>query len=435
MTAHDLAFARLDQFTPRTSRPRLLEDNVDTTHDADVDAVWSRVDQVGLPSARVSLPAGEVGQRPGEGVVASVRSSRPDVTNSPRAGRFPRVKSLATILCFLLAGCCFWNFGSSITSHRHADEAQATVAMPVASHPSRQSIIPISQIEVADKVRGHNPLREQVSDVDVNPATWRKIRLRMAKSQSLLLWIDLLRPIEWIEHHAVVVGETIHLDLVEMGAVGEAEVLAIEPCPPTQPGLGTVVIGKFVHECRDAELVEIRIEGQSESVRVTPEHPYWSEDREEFVPVGELREGERVSTTKGQQRIASLSRTTYTGLLYNLETTEHVFRVGTHGALVHNMCGVGGLDDFADLNFKGQKALGRRLGIDEIDNFPDLNLHKNRLDTPGPHTVYAVRDSNGRILKFGETGDLPTRSKNHTRWFKNNEGINEPPSKPLKDSE
>ncbi len=160
----------------------------------------------------------------------------------------------------------------------------------------------------------------------------------MQKSASLLLWIDLLRPIDWIEHHAVIVGETVHLDLVEMGAVGEAEVLAVEPCPPIKSGPGTVVIGKFVHECRDAELVELRIEGQSESVRVTPEHPYWSEDREEFVPVGELSEGERVSTTKGQQRIASLTRTTYTGMLYNLETTEHVFRVGTNGALVHNMC-------------------------------------------------------------------------------------------------
>src|SRR6185295_15908753 len=59
-------------------------------------------------------------------------------------------------------------------------------------------------------------------------------------------------------------------------------------------------------------------------------------DQQEFVSVGELRQGERVDTEFGQRKIASITAQAYRGVLYNFETTEHVYRIGTIGTLVHN---------------------------------------------------------------------------------------------------
>jgi len=71
---------------------------------------------------------------------------------------------------------------------------------------------------------------------------------------------------------------------------------------------------------------------------VTRSHPYWSVDRQEFVPAGELRARERVDTRDGVRQVESTTAIDYRGKLYNLETAEHVFRVGAAGALVHNSC-------------------------------------------------------------------------------------------------
>ncbi len=163
----------------------------------------------------------------------------------------------------------------------------------------------------------------------------------MRKSAGGALTIELLRPMEWIEAYGAQPGSTIHLDLHEMGAVGDATVIAINDCPPIQTGVGTVVTGKFVHQCvPGTKLVHLRIAGQSEPTGVTDNHPYWSVDRHDFVPVGELRVAELIDTEFGPRRVESITPWTgFDGLLYNLETTEHVFRVGTVGSLVHNSCG------------------------------------------------------------------------------------------------
>ncbi len=160
----------------------------------------------------------------------------------------------------------------------------------------------------------------------------------MHKDAGGSLTIELLRPIEWIEDHAAQPGSTIDRDLHEMRAVGEATVIAINDCPPIEPGSGTVVTGKFVHQCGPGtKLLCLRIEGQSEPTGVTDNHPYWSVDRHDFIPAGELRVGELVDTELGAKRVQSVEFWTgFDGLLYNLETTEHVFRVGSLGTLVHN---------------------------------------------------------------------------------------------------
>jgi hypothetical protein len=71
---------------------------------------------------------------------------------------------------------------------------------------------------------------------------------------------------------------------------------------------------------------------------VTANHPYWSADREDFIPAGELRIGEQVDTIFGLRRVTGLAPRPGPPVtkVYNLETLEHVYRVGELGTLVHN---------------------------------------------------------------------------------------------------
>ena len=148
----------------------------------------------------------------------------------------------------------------------------------------------------------------------------------------------MLLPVAWIEEHRAAAGEAVWLDLAEIGAVGEAEVLAVEPCPAITPGPGAVVTGRFVHETDGSDVVSLRLEGQPEPIGATANHPFWSLDRAAFVEAGDLAPGERLDTPWGAVRVASVEASAREGLLYNIETTEHVFRVGPAGTLVHNNC-------------------------------------------------------------------------------------------------
>ena len=121
------------------------------------------------------------------------------------------------------------------------------------------------------------------------------------------------------------------MDLPEMGAVGDADVMYVGPCPPITDGEGTVVTGKFVHQSDGSNVVRLRLEGESGSTGVTRNHPYWLRDRNEFVKAGELRIGQWVDTEFGPRCVASVTPCEYTGLLYNFETTEHVYRAGSLG--------------------------------------------------------------------------------------------------------
>jgi hypothetical protein len=209
-------------------------------------------------------------------------------------------------------------------------------AVPATALPS----IPIERIALGQRVEGVNPIHEQVENgfPEPDPTNWRALHLQMTKDDGQLLQIELLRPLEWLELVGAEVGATVYLDLAEMGAEGEAYVEAILPCPTIEPGAGTVVTGRFIHVVDSADVINLSIEGQLEPTGVTANHPYWSADREDFIPAGELRIGEQVDTIVGLRRVTGLAPRPGPPVtkVYNLETLEHVYRVGELGALVHN---------------------------------------------------------------------------------------------------
>ena len=58
-----------------------------------------------------------------------------------------------------------------------------------------------------------------------------------------------------------------------------------------QAGPGAIVTGTFVRD--SAEVLDLQIAGLAEPLGVTAQHRFWSEDRQDFVPAGELRKDGR----------------------------------------------------------------------------------------------------------------------------------------------
>jgi hypothetical protein len=102
-------------------------------------------------------------------------------------------------------------------------------------------------------------------------------------------------------------------------------------------GDGSFVTGRFVTR-RVEQTVTLQLEDGS-SVEGTAIHPFWSLDRQGWVPMGELQVGELLQSEHGSVAVASLAVHHRPCEVYNIEVHgEHVYQVGDLGVLVHNAC-------------------------------------------------------------------------------------------------
>jgi hypothetical protein len=182
-------------------------------------------------------------------------------------------------------------------------------------------------------VQAGNP-EGAADEAPVDPASWVKLELTLSNPDDTVD-VVLLRPRVWADTIGARVGSTVALDLPELGASGPALVTAVGPCPPLKPGTGRVVTGTFRH--RSARVLDLAVEGSIEPIGVTANHPFWSEDRQRFVPAGALRSDERLRTPDGEPKVVSLTPRAGEQAVYNIEVhAEHVYRVSASGILVHN---------------------------------------------------------------------------------------------------
>jgi hypothetical protein len=162
-------------------------------------------------------------------------------------------------------------------------------------------------------------------------------------------FVQLLRPKDWLNNDFAQVvevqnesGETeevilVWLELPEMGAVGWAELLGVIECEKFQTGKGNLVTGTFCHLA--PETINLEIEN-IDPIGCTPNHPFWSVDRQDYISAGELVQNERVLLYNGETKrvINKLSRPG-PEFVYNIEVFgEHVYHVTSDGVLVHNTC-------------------------------------------------------------------------------------------------
>ncbi|MFO1002113.1 MAG: polymorphic toxin-type HINT domain-containing protein [Planctomycetaceae bacterium] len=89
---------------------------------------------------------------------------------------------------------------------------------------------------------------------------------------------------------------------------------------------------------RLSENLKPKTSGKAETIGTTSNHPFWSEDRQEFVQAGSLEIGERLQTLSGDVKVVQ-QKLPRPGPqpVFNLEVhDEHVYFVGEDGVLVHN---------------------------------------------------------------------------------------------------
>ena len=226
------------------------------------------------------------------------------------------------------------------------DSSQAKFGDPVLTKAevstlkSVEKLTRIEELQVGERIRSDAPTEEFDLQFgkDIIRADWRKLTLVAPKRDGSTADVVLLRPLPWLTEQQAEVGGTVFISVPECGIDGHADVLAIEPCPAIEPAGdlgGRIITGTFRHQVSAS--ISLSIAGQPEPILCTGNHPFWSEDRQDFVRADSLQPNETLRTTSGTTTVTSLSHIPGSTPVYNLEIHgTHVYHVGTSGVLVHN---------------------------------------------------------------------------------------------------
>ncbi len=223
-----------------------------------------------------------------------------------------------------------------------ATPVAAQVSEPTATAPS----VAIEQLRPGHRVAGSYSTGEMAGTTEVDPATWRLLRLRATN-----LWedgtldvidVETLQHPDWVTAHRAEAGAKVPLplDLLDMGLPEEmrATVVANESCPEIEEGPGRVVLTTVNHLNRDVyELTFGTSRGETESVRTTGLHKFYRATDGTWVSAHDLKRGDQLEGPDGLLIVQSLAKVPGTQRVYNMTVEgEHVYRVSTLGALVHN---------------------------------------------------------------------------------------------------
>ena len=137
-----------------------------------------------------------------------------------------------------------------------------------------------------------------------------------------------------MDAHGIEGGQWLPLSIPELKILGAATVTAVEPCPEIACGEGSVVTGRFVTRQVD-EIARVEIlapDGTTQSLEGTPVHPILSVDRRDWLPLGEINEGEQLQAAGGVAVVLSLALLRRSLPVYNIEVhSEHVYQGGELG--------------------------------------------------------------------------------------------------------
>ncbi|MCA9137288.1 MAG: hypothetical protein KDB00_11030 [Planctomycetales bacterium] len=263
--------------------------------------------------------------------------------------------------------------------------------------PTDHATKPIEQIKVGERVLAHNPEvsdEERASWTEPDWSDWLQLSLVMPKEDGSELKIELLRSEDWVRSQInfivdeqddasteiatpkvptidigqanlsvplsplrpmfrdlamtdlviadaglELVGLAAEMDLPELAITGPAVIVDLRSAPQIQPGAGRVVTATFHHSSGDVIDLTIGDKFSTETIGTTSNHPFWSEDRQEYVQAATLEIGEQVRTCAGDtKQVVSLLPTPGPQAVFNLEVHgEHVYFVGEGGVLVHNV--------------------------------------------------------------------------------------------------
>jgi hypothetical protein len=155
--------------------------------------------------------------------------------------------------------------------------------------------------------------------------------------------IQLLRPTTWLEHHGIAQkGKSTYLHLPEMGLEGFATVTNLahfrvtksDTASEDEAWSGGLVTGVFKHIANG--VYHLRY-SNGDTLGVTGTHPLYSLDRQGFVPVEDIKEGEHLLSKAGIITVVAKTYDPTPQAVYNLEVGQwHNFLVGQSAVVVHN---------------------------------------------------------------------------------------------------
>jgi hypothetical protein len=306
-------------------------------------------------------------------------------------------------------------------------EAAATPATPKYKSIEIRDIQPAGYKVLADNPQTPGQAAGDFGEFD--PKTWQVHRFLMTKPNGGWVKIGLARPVEWIESVERNDSGQVWLEFEELGIADWATLQATEPCPAYILGEGRLVTGTFEHS--SGEVLNLFIAGEATPIGSTANHPFWSEDRQDFVQAGSLNPGEHLRLADG--RTTTLERTEPIAEqlpVYNLEVDgEHVYFVGESGVLVHNagdaypipqntrgpigreLIEEPGVSKFLDDLPKKQRATVDDLLDDLAHDRPGRNQHALRGDRAGQWAADLPGGGAGRggrrlIFRYLEDGSI-----------------------------
>ena len=186
--------------------------------------------------------------------------------------------------------------------------------------------------------------RYVVGDVhatDITPLLWRSLDARLNRTDGSVAALSLIRPLWWIERTGAREGKQVEMEAKEAGISGSAEILNVRDdvhldSRTLDSGLAPV-ISTITHQ--KARVIDLVLNGDDSSVLgVTPPHPLYSADRDQWVAAGKFRIGERIKTRGGIEAMVTAIRDEgRQETVFNLEVHRaKSYHVGMQELLAHN---------------------------------------------------------------------------------------------------
>ena len=164
---------------------------------------------------------------------------------------------------------------------------------------SIEDLRPISDRVLADNPEIDGPAQTQFEQIDEK--NLRLLTLNLTKPDGTEMEAVIARSIPWINDVLLSNNGQVPIGTKELAVMGLADVVRIDPCPPKSTGQGRLVTGIYRHYANN--VIDLQISSASRPIETTDNHPFWSEDRQQFVPAGDLQPGEHLRLRSGATSI------------------------------------------------------------------------------------------------------------------------------------
>jgi hypothetical protein len=248
----------------------------------------------------------------------TAHDSPPDQNDEPASSGWVRRGLWAVTLAFLSVGG--WLSYDGMSPAERPQLASAVGALEgtrgsLEAAPVEYLSKPISQLRTMhDRVLAHNPLADETEPplLNVDPGQWRVVTLQHEQPDGSRAIVERGVPLAEVTAEGLSVGRSLHVTLPEFNLSGGFTVTGIAACPTPASGDGHLVTSRFIHE--NTEVWDLSFERAAAPLGTTASHPFWSEDRQEFVAAADLHHGERLlladGTTRRLESLAMLANRT-----------------------------------------------------------------------------------------------------------------------------